>query len=78
MPARLRNAVRTVPDFPQKGILFRDITPILASRELVRVAIAELTDPWLNIRILYQFVSVEPCVFRDQCDQQKYDTDAPE
>ncbi|MFN4227900.1 MAG: adenine phosphoribosyltransferase [Candidatus Ratteibacteria bacterium] len=25
----LKNLIRTIPDFPKKGILFRDITPIL-------------------------------------------------
>ena len=27
----LRAHVRTIPDFPQPGVLFRDITPLLAS-----------------------------------------------
>ena len=31
----LRNAVRTVPDFPIEGIMFRDITPVLADGELL-------------------------------------------
>ncbi|MCM8766485.1 MAG: adenine phosphoribosyltransferase [Candidatus Omnitrophica bacterium] len=26
---KLKNLIRTIPDFPKKGILFRDITPIL-------------------------------------------------
>ena len=26
---RLRAAVRDVPDFPKKGIMFKDITPVL-------------------------------------------------
>jgi adenine phosphoribosyltransferase len=29
MTAILREKIRTVPDFPKKGILFRDITPVL-------------------------------------------------
>ena len=33
--ATLRNAVRTVPDFPIEGIMFRDITPVLADGELL-------------------------------------------
>jgi adenine phosphoribosyltransferase len=28
--ARLRSLIRDVPDFPQKGIVFKDITPLLA------------------------------------------------
>jgi len=32
---RLRNAVRTVPDFPIEGIMFRDITPVLSDGELL-------------------------------------------
>jgi adenine phosphoribosyltransferase len=27
---RIRSAVRTVPDWPQAGVMFRDITPLLA------------------------------------------------
>ena len=29
----LKDYVATIPDFPKKGIMFRDITPILASPE---------------------------------------------
>ena len=53
MPSRLRTAVRTVPDFPEDGILFRDITPILASRDLIRVAVNLLTDPFRGTGITH-------------------------
>lgn len=33
--ARIRAAIRDVPDFPQPGILFRDITPVLAEPGLI-------------------------------------------
>jgi len=36
---QLRAAVRDVPDFPKKGIIFKDITPILGSGKLFRIAI---------------------------------------
>ena len=39
--ARLRDAIRDVHDFPKPGIVFKDITPILASGELFRLAIDE-------------------------------------
>ena len=29
----LKDYVRSIPDFPKEGILFRDITPLLADRE---------------------------------------------
>ena len=32
---RLRESVRTVPDFPIEGIMFRDITPVLANGVLL-------------------------------------------
>src|SRR3954465_12818110 len=36
---KLRAAVRDVPDFPKKGIIFKDITPVLADGKLFRLAI---------------------------------------
>jgi adenine phosphoribosyltransferase len=36
---QLRAAVRDVPDFPKKGIVFKDITPILSDPVLFRAAI---------------------------------------
>jgi adenine phosphoribosyltransferase len=38
---RLKSAIRDIPDFPQPGILFRDITPLLNDPEAFRVAIRE-------------------------------------
>ena len=38
-PQNLKAAVRDVLDFPQKGIVFKDITPILADGELFRASI---------------------------------------
>jgi adenine phosphoribosyltransferase len=37
--SRLRAAVRDVPDFPKKGIVFKDITPILKDGALFRSSI---------------------------------------
>src|SRR4026207_2149857 len=36
---KLRTAVRDVPDFPKKGIVFKDITPVLSDPELFRASI---------------------------------------
>src|ERR1041385_555082 len=35
----LRNTVRDVPDFPKKGIIFKDITTILKEGELFRASV---------------------------------------
>ena len=36
---KLRAGVRDVPDFPKKGIVFKDITPILSDHKLFRASI---------------------------------------
>lgn len=38
--------IRDVPDFPKPGIVFKDITPLLADAEGFAQAIAALTEPW--------------------------------
>lgn len=50
----LKAAVVDVPDFPKKGILFRDITPILASSALFSQALERigLNVPWANIDVV--------------------------
>ena len=40
----LKAAVRDVPDFPIKGILFKDITPILHDGRLFRIAVDSFAD----------------------------------
>ena len=35
----LRDYIRDIPDFPKPGILFRDITPLMASPEAFRAAV---------------------------------------
>ena len=40
----LESYIRSIPDFPKPGILYRDITPLLASPEAFRVTIEQLAD----------------------------------
>ncbi|MFM9009367.1 MAG: adenine phosphoribosyltransferase [Planctomycetota bacterium] len=42
----LSGFVRPIPDFPKPGILFRDITPLLADHAAFTAAIAALAEPW--------------------------------
>jgi adenine phosphoribosyltransferase len=48
---RLRVAVRDVQDFPKPGIVFKDITPVLADPALLRDAIEALAEPFRDSRI---------------------------
>ena len=40
----LASYVRAIPDFPKKGILFRDITPLLADAAALKETIRRLAD----------------------------------
>ena len=42
-PAELQRAIRTIPDFPQPGIQFKDITPVLADARLFAGCVDLLT-----------------------------------
>jgi adenine phosphoribosyltransferase len=43
-PGQLEAAIRNIPDFPQPGIQFKDITPLLANARLFSGAIDLLTE----------------------------------
>ncbi len=42
---RLSDYIRSIPDFPKEGILFRDTTPLLADAKALAAAIDELARP---------------------------------
>ena len=48
MIKKLKAAVRNVPDFPEPGIQFKDITPILADHELMRFAVDTIASHWAD------------------------------
>ncbi|SKA86393.1 adenine phosphoribosyltransferase [Prosthecobacter debontii] len=48
---RLRSTIRDVPDFPQPGILFKDITPVLADPELLNEAIEGMTEAFAGQKV---------------------------
>ncbi|MBU1908904.1 MAG: adenine phosphoribosyltransferase [Verrucomicrobia bacterium] len=47
----LKNAIRDIPDFPKEGIIFNDITPLLAEPSLFKLAVDTLADRHLESRI---------------------------
>ena len=40
----LRKYIRDVPDFPKKGIVFKDITPLLNDRDALQFALSTLAE----------------------------------
>jgi adenine phosphoribosyltransferase len=47
----LADYVRNIPDFPKPGILFRDITPLLAAPAAFRLAVVEMANPFRRDKI---------------------------
>ncbi|MCA0919507.1 adenine phosphoribosyltransferase [Pseudooceanicola nanhaiensis] len=47
----IRNYIRTIPDFPHEGILFRDVTTLFGSARGFRLAVDQLVQPFAGTRI---------------------------
>ncbi|MDQ2861224.1 MAG: adenine phosphoribosyltransferase [Pseudomonadota bacterium] len=47
----LADAIRTIPDYPKPGILFRDITTLLGDARAFRRAVDELVQPFAGLKI---------------------------
>jgi adenine phosphoribosyltransferase len=47
----LKTAIRTIPNYPKPGIMFRDITTLLADARAFRRAIDELVQPYAGSKI---------------------------
>ena len=47
----LKAAIRTIPDYPKPGIIFRDITTLLGNARAFRRAVDELVQPWAGSKI---------------------------
>ena len=47
----LKDLVRTIPDYPKPGIMFRDITTLLGDARAFRRAVDELVQPWSGSKI---------------------------
>ncbi|MCM8792143.1 MAG: adenine phosphoribosyltransferase [Candidatus Omnitrophica bacterium] len=49
----LKKYIRSIPDFPKKGILFRDITTLLKEKKIYKLAVNLLVDKFKNRKIDY-------------------------
>ena len=50
MPA-LKDLIRTIPDYPKPGIMFRDVTTLLGNAEGLKAAIARMAEPYLDLKV---------------------------
>lgn len=58
MTAVLREKIRAVPDFPRKGILFRDITPLLADATAFKATVEHFVERYRG-RGISKIVAIE-------------------
>src|ERR1700686_1885141 len=47
----LRSLIRDIPDFPKPGIVFKDITPLMADADGLADAVARLADYARDLRV---------------------------
>ena len=47
----LKSAIRDIPDFPKEGIIFKDITPLLANGDTLKTTIDTLKDRYAGKQI---------------------------
>ncbi len=49
----IREAIRTIPDYPKPGVMFRDITTLLGNAHTFQLVVEELTRPWRQQRVAH-------------------------
>ena len=47
----IKSLIRTIPDYPKKGIMFRDITTLLADPQGFRLSINKMVERYTGIKI---------------------------
>jgi adenine phosphoribosyltransferase len=47
----LKDAIRTIPNYPKQGVMFRDITTLLSDARAFRQAIDELVQPFAGSKV---------------------------
>lgn len=49
----IREAIRSIPDYPKPGVMFRDITTLLGNANVFHQVVEELARPWRNEQVDY-------------------------
>jgi len=48
---QLTDHIRTIPDYPKPGIMFRDVTTLMGHRDAFEQAVDEMAAPWRDLHI---------------------------
>ena len=51
MSMDFKTAIRTIPDYPKPGIMFRDITTLLGNPRAFRRAVDEMVQPYAGVKV---------------------------
>ena len=51
MMKTIENYIRTIPDFPREGIMFRDVTTLFADPRGLRLAIDQMLHPYVGVAV---------------------------
>ncbi|WP_406854516.1 adenine phosphoribosyltransferase [Alsobacter sp. KACC 23698] len=51
LPFDLKAAIRTIPDYPKPGVMFRDITTLLGDARAFRRTVDELVQPYAGLKV---------------------------
>ena len=47
----IADKIRDIPEFPKKGIVFKDITPLLSDIETLRTSVKEMAAPYMDLNV---------------------------
>ena len=45
---KIIESIRTIPDFPKKGIMFRDVTTLFSNPQAFQETVNEICNHWRN------------------------------
>ena len=57
-PAHLKDLVRDIPDFPRPGVVFKDITPLLADHAAFASTVDRITEAFAG-RVIHRVLGIE-------------------
>ena len=48
---KLKSLIRTIPDYPKPGIMFRDVTTLLGDAQGLRATISAMVEPYAGVTV---------------------------